>query len=246
MENARIKFYEEKTSFWPQAAVVMLVIASVCQFVGNWGLWTDRTNFLIQVVLPIVSFLCYALLLMLLGKHALWLTFLPFLTGILYFALDVWYAEDKIIMIIGVAYCVLAVVLYLGTVFSIIRTKWLLVPLFAIPFLYRAFYRDVLILQQSGAEVSFTEGLREMSLLCVLLAMTFASVGMRKRVKEKRQKPSASAGEPAGREPAPAAETPAPAPAPVAPPAVPAAAPPALDEPYTPSLTLDPDQDVEE
>ena len=86
--------------------------------------------------------------------------------------------------------------------------------------------------------MSFTEGLREMSLLCVLLAMTFASVGMRKRVKEKRQKPSASAGEPAGREPAPAAETPAPAPAPVAPPA--------LDEPYTPSLTLDPDQDVEE
>lgn len=244
MENARIKFYEERSSFWPQAAVVMLVIASVCQFVGNWGLWSDRMTFLLQVALPIVSFLCYALLLMLLGKHALWLTALPFLTGILYFGLDIWYAESKLIMIIGVAYCVLAVVLYLGTVFAVIRTKWLLVPLFAIPFLYRAFYRDVLILQRSGAAVSFTAGMREMSLLCVLLGMTFAAIGMRKRVKEKHQK-GASAYELAGREPVPTSAAPAPAAAPAAPAAPAAAVPPADEEPVIPSLTLESEEPEE-
>ncbi len=249
MENARIKFYEEKTSFWPQAAVVMLMIASVCQFVGNWGQWTNRMNLLVQVVLPILSFLCFALFLMLLGKHALWLTAVPFLTGVLYFLFGVWYADSKLVMIIGVAYCVLAAVLYLGTVFAIIRTKWLLVPVFAIPFLYRAFYRDVLILQHSGAEVSFTDGMREMSLLCVLLAMTFTSIGMRKLVKEKKQKPSGTASERSGNEPTPppppAPETPAPAPEPVTEAPVPAAAD-SLEEPYSPSLTLEPEQDAED
>ena len=215
--NPKIKFYVSKTSFWPQAAAVLLGLAAIFQFVGCWGRWNDRFFALTQMVLPVAAFLLYAMLLMLLGKSALWLTSLPFLAGIAFYAFQLWPEEALLIRMVGLAVCAVAAVLYLATVFTLIRTKWLLVVLFAVPFLYRAFYRDVLILQTNGDQVSFFDGMCEVSFLCVLLAMTFASIGMRKLVKEKKSKGKESTDTPSA---APAAApAPIPTPAPVPPPA---------------------------
>lgn len=190
MDNPRIKFYVEKTSFWTHGTAVLLALATIFQFISCWGLWTDRMLVLTQIVLPVASFFLFVLLLTLLGDKALWLTSLPFLGGIAFFGLGAWFEEDRILMVIGIAYSVLAVVLYLGTVFSLIRTRWLLVLLFGIPFCYRAFYRDVLILQNVEKPATFAAGMREVSLLCVLLAMTLLSLGMKKRIKERKGKES--------------------------------------------------------
>lgn len=217
MENMRIKFYIEKDSFWAHAASLLLAMATVFQLIACWGLWNDRSTVLMQLLLPLASYLLFVLVLNLLGKSALWLTSLPFLGGVAFHGLQAWNAENKLVMVIGITYCVLAAVLYLATVFSLIRTKWLLFPLFALPFAYRAFYRDVLLLQDLENPVHFAAGMREMSLLCVLLAMTLLALGMKKLLKERRRK---AAKVEAPEESAPAAPT-----APVAPvaPAAPAA-----------------------
>ena len=230
----RIKFYVDKTHFWPQAAAVLLGLASIFQLVGCWGRWNDRLFLLTNMVLPVAAFLLYAVFLIAFGKSALWLTSLPFLAGVAFYALQVWYVDDLLLRMIGLAVCVVAAVLYVGTVVSLIRTKWLLVLLFALPFLYRAFYRDVLALQNGGDAVLFLDGIREVSFLFVLLAMTFASAGMRKLVKEKKPKkePAEKPAEPA---PAPASvPAPAPAPAPAIDPEVAAV----IDTPHEPDLVL--------
>ena len=218
MENPRIKFYVEKNSFWAQGTSILLALASAFQIIGCWGLWSDHFFALTRILLPVVSFVLFVLLLSLLGKKALWLTVIPFLGGIGFYGIQAWYEESRVLMIIGIAYCVLAVVLYSGTVVSLIRTKWLLVLLFGVPFVYRAFYRDVLLLQNVEEPVSFAGGMREMSLLCVLLAMTLLALGMKKRVKERKSKEKTT-NEPESA-PAPVTEpTAAPAPAPAVEPA---------------------------
>lgn len=227
--DKKIKFYVEKTSFWPQAAAVLLGLASVFQLVGCWGRWNDRMFLLTNMVLPVAAFLLYAVFLITLGRSALWLTSLPLLAGVAFYALQVWYDDDLLLRMIGLAVCVVAAVLYVGTVVSLIRTKWLLVLLFAGPFLYRAFYRDVLALQNGGEAVLFLDGIREVSFLFVLLAMTFASLGMRKLVKEKKAKSKEPTEKPD--EPAP---VPAPAPAPALDPEIAAV----IDTPHEPDLVL--------
>ena len=99
--------------------------------------------------------------------------------------------------------------------------------LFAAAFLYRAFYRDVILLQQTDNPMGFADGMREMILLCVLLAMTLLSLGMRKRVRDRKARdtqpvpaPAPSAAVPA----APEVTAPVPAPVPADPPAAPAEA----------------------
>ncbi len=216
MENTRIKFYTEKDSFWVHSASILLAMAMVFQFIGCWGLWGDRFTVLTQLLLPLGSYLLFVLLLNLLGKSALWLTVLPFLGGVAFYGLHAWNAESKLVMVIGITYCVLAIVLYSGTVIALIRTKWLLLPLFAIPFCYRAFYRDVLLLQDAENPVVFADGMREMSLLCVLLALTLLTLGMKKLVKERKVHGKKSETQPES------TITPEPEPAPVAVEAAPA------------------------
>ena len=202
MEKPKTRFYVEKTSFWVEGMVILMVLAAAFQVVGCWGLWSDPFFVATQIALPALSFLLFALLVSLLGKKALWLSALPVLGAIGFYALRFWNAGDMIVTVAGIVFCALALVLYLGTVFHLIRTKWLLVVLFAIPFGYRAFYRDVKLLQDLDHPVSFAAGMQEMSLLCVVLGLFLLSLGMRKYVKERKDKDAA----------APAAEN-APAPA---------------------------------
>ena len=160
MEKPKTRFYVEKTSFWVEGMVILMVLAAAFQVVGCWGLWSDPFFVATQIALPALSFLLFALLVSLLGKKALWLSALPVLGAIGFYALRFWNAGDMIVTVAGIVFCALALVLYLGTVFHLIRTKWLLVVLFAIPFGYRAFYRDVKLLQDLDHPVSFAAGMQ--------------------------------------------------------------------------------------
>lgn len=230
MDNPKIKFYVEPKSFWAHSASILLGLASIFQLIGCWGLWSDRMTVLTQLLLPVASYLLFILVLNLLGKSALWLTLLPFLGGMAYQGYLAWNAADKLSMVIGITCCVLITVLYAGTVFILIRTKWLLVPFFAVPFLYRAFYRDVLLLQDAENPVRFADGMREMSLLCVLLAMTLLTLGIKKLVRERKKKNEQPPAEPAPAIPSPAEPSPFAAAQPETPPAA-APSEPASDTP---------------
>ena len=181
MPKERFKFYTERNSFWVQGAVIFMALSAVFRVIGCWGLWNDRTFALTQIALPIGANLLFILLLLLLGKHAIWATGLPVLLGTVFFIIKALTFEDPLHMALCILlYAVIAVV-YLGTTFTVIKTKWLLVPLFLGPFLYHVAVEDIARLRDTVNPVTFAEGMQEMSVLCIMLALLFTSLGLKKK-----------------------------------------------------------------
>ena len=221
MGRQRIKFYTEKGSFWVEGASILMGLAIVFRLIGCWGFWGwEMQEALWKVALPVGAGLLFILLLVLLGKHALWTTSLPVLLGVAFFIIKAFTFESKIQTVLCVLLYVLVAILYVGTVFTLIRTKWLLVPLFGLPFLYHVFVEDLRAMQDMANPPSFPAGMQEMSVLCIMLALFFTACGMKKLVKEPKKpkkaveepaaQPAAQPVEPVAAESAPAAEEPAP------------------------------------
>ena len=205
MIETKIKYYVEKNSFWTSAALIFMLLSIIFRGIGCWGLWNDREFLITQIILPIASGLLFILLLAVLGRHALWTTFLPVLGGVAFFVLKALKFENTTQMLLCLLLYAAVAILYSGTVFTLIRTKWLLVPLFLFPFCYHVGVEDIARLRDTVNPVTFAEGMQEMSVLCIMLSLLFTAFAMKKQVKE----PAAQVGAPS-----PAHDTPA-RPAPV-------------------------------
>ena len=68
MDKPKTRLYAEKTSFWVEGMVILLVLAAAFQVVGCWGLWSDRFFIITQIALPALSFLLFALFVSLLEQ----------------------------------------------------------------------------------------------------------------------------------------------------------------------------------
>ena len=184
MKKDKIKFYVEPKGFLTQTSVILMALAVVFRLIGCWGLWTDEFFAVTQIALPIAAGLLFIALVLLLGKHALWTTSLPVLMGVAFFILKSFSFESWLHTVLCLVLYVLVAVLYISTVFTLIRTKWLLVPLFALPFLYHIFVEDLTALRDMDHPVTFAAGMQEMSVLCIMLALLFLSLGMIKKKPE--------------------------------------------------------------
>lgn len=181
MKKEKIKFYVEPKGFLAQTSVILMALAVVFRIIGCWGLWTDEFFAVTQIALPIASGLLFILLLVLLGKHALWATSLPVLMGVAFFILKAFGFESVVHTVLCILLYVLVAVLYVATVFALIRTKWLLIPLFALPFLYHILVEDLAALRDTAHPVTLAAGLQEISVLCIMLSLLFASLAMKKK-----------------------------------------------------------------
>lgn len=232
MKEARIKFYVERTGFCTEASLIFMALAVVFRVIGCWGLWNDRFFLMTQILLPIASGLLFILLLALLGKSALWTTFLPVLGGVAFFVIKALGFENTTQMLLCLLLYAVVAILYCGTVFTLIRTKWLLVPLLLLPFCYHVGVEDIARLRDTANPVTFTAGMQEMSVLCIMLSLFFVSLAMKKLVKEPKEKAWAKGAEESAQEEKPA-EKPAEQPAEPSPFFSPAAAEPAAENPET-------------
>ena len=83
MNTERVKFYTERNSFGVQAMIILMALSIAFRLIGCWGLWNDRSFALAQIALPIGSALLLMVFVWLLGRRALWLTFIPVILGAL-------------------------------------------------------------------------------------------------------------------------------------------------------------------
>ena len=184
MNKPKIRFYTEKDSFGVEAAVILFSLSSVFRLIGCWGLWNDRLYLMSQILLPMISALLFILLLVLLGKVALWSTSVPLLMGVAFFILKALGFESTLHAVLCILLYVAVAVLYCGTVFNVIRTKWLLVPLFGLPLLYHILIEDLPALNNLAEPVTFSAGMQEMSVLSIMLALLCTSLAMKIRLKD--------------------------------------------------------------
>lgn len=187
MENnkktEKISYYVEKKSWLVQASALVMLFSVVLRLIGCWGMWNDKVFAVTQIFLPIISGLLFILLVLTLGKRALWTTALPVLLGVVFFIIKSFGFESIIHTVLCIFLYLVVAVLYTGTVFGVVRTKWLLVPLFGLPLLYHIFVED-LAAMRSDPPPTLTAGLQEISVLCIMLALLLLSIAMKKKQPE--------------------------------------------------------------
>jgi len=177
----KTRFYVDRKSGLVKAAWIFMLMSAVFRILGCWGLWNDSFFATTQIALPLASCLLFILFLVLLGDKALWLTAFPVLMGVMFFIIKSFTFTSWIHTVLCIALYLLVAVLYCGTVFGVIHVKWPLIPLFALPFLYHVFVEDVAKLRDKANPLSFSDGLQEMSVLCVMLALLMTAIAMKKK-----------------------------------------------------------------
>ena len=254
--NEKTRFYLDKTGFFAESAMIFLVLAAVFRFFGCWGMWENRGEYVMLTLLPIFCCLLMTLCIIFFGRRCFFLSVIPVMLGVVFFVWKALYYPSWVNTVICVLFDLAVAVIYTGTVFGWIPTKWLLVPMFALPFLYRVSVIDIPALSNKAEPVLFSDGMQELSILGILAGMFCVAMALRRRFAAApvEKKETAPAAQPESAPAAPAAQT-APA-APAAAEPAPAEKEPASqptvigttpemsailsDEPYTPVLTLDP------
>lgn len=188
MKKEKVKFYVERSSFGVQAMIILMALSAVFRIIGCWGMWNDHNYALTQIALPILSALLMILCVWLLGGKALWLSFVPVFLGVVFFIIKAVDFENRIHMILCIFLYIAVASLYFCTVFGIIKTKWILTPLFGLPFLYHIFVEDLTALRDTANPVTFSAGMQEMGILCIMLGLFFLSISIKKQVKEQEVK----------------------------------------------------------
>ena len=248
IESGRTRFYLDKTGFFAESAVILLAMAIIFRVIGCIGMWSNRVDAIMLVLLPVLCCLLLILCIVLLGKKGFFLSFIPVLLGVVFFVFKSLGFESWMHTVLCVILYVVVAVIYTATVIGWIHTKWLLPVLFGLPFIYHVAVEDIPALIKTPESVTFAAGMQEMSVLCIMAALFCIGIGLKKRP-PKQKKSRKEAAEPAA-EPVPVQPAASAAPAQTAEtPAIQAAAamaepeanPILSDSPYTPVLTLDPD-----
>ena len=52
-DNAKVRFYIDKTGFFAESAMILFLLSAIFRFIGCWGLWNDRVNFIMVFLLPL-------------------------------------------------------------------------------------------------------------------------------------------------------------------------------------------------
>lgn len=182
MKKIRIKFYTERETWSAQAAVTFTALSVLFRLLGSFGLWGEASFAATQLALPALSGLLFILAVVLLGRKAFWSTVLPVLLGVVFFIIKATGYESWLNTVLCILLCLLAAVLYTGTALGLIHTKLPLLPLFGLPFLVKVFAWDLPALSDLENPVAFSAGMLEMSELCILLALFFISLAMKKEI----------------------------------------------------------------
>lgn len=183
--SPKLRFYTDPTGWATQASIMMMIMSMILRGVSYWGVWSDpntsNMDALLYIGVPELCGLLFIVAVLLLGKHRVWPSFLPVWGLCAFLVLDARLYSEELWMLFCVVAYVLIGILYLCTVFHLLNTKWVLAFTTLLPFLFHIFVIDIKALQDSENPVLFTTGVRELSVLCILLSLLFIALAMKKK-----------------------------------------------------------------
>jgi len=162
-------------------AVLLMLASAVVRLVYFWGKALTPVLLWVHLVNVVAAALLFAVMILALGERHASLTVIPVAMGVLFFMVKAFTFETLIHTVLCLILYTAVLVLYTLTVFGIIRTKYLLYPLFGLPLLYHIFVEDMQIYILADPQPPFFEWLPEISVLCIMAALLCVSVAMRKR-----------------------------------------------------------------
>lgn len=194
MENEKLRYSVSGKSVFAKLSAMLMGLSILFRLLGYWGFWANKEAGFIytQIALPIVCNLLFIVIVLYLGKKLFSMTAIPVLLGVVFFIVKSLSDGGVLHTAICILVCLLAAMVYTGTVFGVIRTKWLLVPMFALPLAYHIFVLDRNTLLANEHAMSLADWLPEISVLCIMLALLLITFAMKKR---DFSKPEAEPGE---------------------------------------------------
>lgn len=175
----KVKFFVEPRGFLTQTAAILMILAAVLRLIGCWGAWDDKMFLYLQTVLPVVSALLFAALLLTLGKAAFWASFLPVVMGAVSVVAEALGCAAWLETVLCILLALLSAVVYSATAFGKIRTKWIGAVLYVLLIGYIFLVKDRGLLSTLAAAPAQIV-LRELALLCALLSLLFTALAMHK------------------------------------------------------------------
>ena len=177
----RTRFYIDKRTpaaylslfFMAASAIIRVIYYSVTPMTPL-VLW-------VHVVNVIVAAVVFAVAVLLFSEKCPQLTALSVLMGVVFFMVKAFTFETMTHTVLCLILYTAVLVLYSLTVFGILRTKYLLYPLFGLPLLYHIFVEDMQIYILADPRPPFFEWLPEISVLCIMAALLCVSVAMKKK-----------------------------------------------------------------
>lgn len=180
-KKPRARFYLERSSAWAQICIIFMLLSAIFRLLGVWGLWDDEFFRNTQILLPLCCNLLFALFVFIFGRRGFFLSIIPVLMGVAFFIIKSFGFESSLHTLLCIMLYLAVAIIYSGTVLGLIRTKWLLPPLFGLPFLYHIFVEDLARLRDAVNPMTLSEGLQELSVLCVMVSLFCVGMGLKKR-----------------------------------------------------------------
>ena len=194
MENEKLRYSVSGKSVFAKLSAMLMGLSILFRLLGYWGFWANKEAGFIytQIALPIVCNLLFIVIVLYLGKKMFSMTAIPVLLGVVFFIVKSLSDGGVLHTAICILVCLIVAMVYIGTVFGVIRTKWLMIPLFALPLAYHIFVLDRNTLLANENAMSLADWLPEISVLCIMLALLLITFAMKKR---DFSKPEAEPGE---------------------------------------------------
>ena len=143
--------------------------------------------FITQVILPIACAIFMIIAFIAFGRRALWISAIPLSLGVLSFVFKLFIDPRYTGLLHHIACAILysmIVLLWILTIKSIIKTKWILAAIFLAPILIHLFIEDLPILLGKAAPLPTSMWLKEGSMLCIMFALLFCTLSFRSETQD--------------------------------------------------------------
>lgn len=182
-ENDKIRYSVSRKSIFVKLSALLMLLSAVFRFFGYWGFWSNQSaQFnVFQIGLPILCNLMFTAIIVYAGRRFFSLTFIPVMLGVMFFIIKAFGFGNILQTVLCVCLYLAIAFIYTATVFGVIRTKWLLAPLFGLPLLVHIFVLDKDMFAPAGNTVSLNDWLPEISVLCIMTALLLICFAMKKR-----------------------------------------------------------------
>ncbi len=183
MKNNSASFRSDFKS--PAAILSMIAFALAVPFriIGYADKLTEPMYGITQVLLPVLCSVLMIAFLIKKGRDALWLTVIPVSIGVLSFIFKL-FIDPRSVSFLHHAAAILLylaiIVLWYLTVRYVIRTKWVLVILFILPFIKHIVMDDLPIFLGKAPAIPADMWLKEVSMLLTMVGLSLCAASFRK------------------------------------------------------------------
>ena len=180
----------KKQSFYvdyktPDAIISMIAFALAVPFrlIGYADKISEPIYSITQVLLPVLCSVLMIVVIVKKGKDAFWLPVIPVALGVLSFMFKLFIDPRSVSFLHHAAAIILylaVIVLWLLTVLYVIKTKWVLVVLFILPFFKHLLMDDLPIFLGKAPMISSDMWFKELSMLLTMVALSLCALSFRK------------------------------------------------------------------